>query len=62
VLLARIKAVMRRRAPRLTDDFVEIVDFRLGKWTPTATTREGSPAAGYRSAQEHLLALLAADK
>src|SRR2546426_9456693 len=28
-LLARIKAVMRRRAPQLTDDVVEIADLRL---------------------------------
>jgi len=28
-LLARIKAVMRRRAPQLTDDVVEIEDLRL---------------------------------
>jgi len=50
-LLARIKAVMRRRAPQLTDDVVEIEDLKLDPVahrvsTPVATSLWGRPSSG----------------
>ncbi len=48
-LLARIKAVMRRRAPQLTDDVVEIADLKLDPVAHRVTAARGNIDLGVYS-------------